>query len=186
MKILIYSLLLAAASLRAQDKIPSEVFWDNLQQHCGKSYDGKLADHVKNDDFAGKALKMHVISCQPHEIKIPFHVGEDHSRTWVLTKTNHIIQLKHDHRHADGTPDKITQYGGTNPNPGMEKFQMFPADLETHQLIPYASTNIWWITLDERTFTYNLQRAGSDKKFTVEFDLTQETNTPPLPWGWDK
>ena len=63
---------------------------------------------------------------------------------------------------------------------------MFPADLETHQRIPYASTNVWWITLDENKFTYNLQRAGSDKKFTVEFDVTKEVEKPQAPWGWKK
>lgn len=177
-------ILSSISLLHAQEKVPSQVFWENLQKHCGKAYSGQLADHSKNDDFMGKELKMHVISCQPHEIKIPFHVGDDHSRTWVLTLQDQVIQLKHDHRHKDGSEDKITQYGGTNPNPGFENFQMFPADLETHQRIPYASTNIWWITLDDTKFTYNLQRAGSDKKFTVAFDLSKEVPKPQNPWGW--
>lgn len=184
MKKIILGLMLITSTVNAQEKIGSKVFWENLQKHCGKAYEGQLAEFVKNDDFAGKTLKMHVISCTANEIKIPFHVGDDHSRTWVLTKENNLIKLKHDHRHEDGSEDKVTQYGGTNPNPGFEKFQMFPADLETHQRIPYASTNIWWITLDENKFTYNLQRAGSDKKFTVEFDLTKETTKPQAPWGW--
>ncbi|HEY4538722.1 MAG TPA: hypothetical protein VIG94_01780 [Faecalibacter sp.] len=177
-------ILSSISLLHAQEKVPSQVFWENLQKHCGKAYSGQLADHSKNDDFMGKELKMHVISCQPHEIKIPFHVGDDHSRTWVLTLQDQVIQLKHDHRHKDGSEDKITQYGGTNPNPGFENFQMFPADLETHQRIPYASTNVWWITLDDTKFTYNLQRAGSDKKFTVAFDLSKEVPKPQNPWGW--
>lgn len=178
------TILSSISLLHAQEKVPSQVFWENLQKHCGKAYSGQLADHSKNDDFMGKELKMHVISCQPHEIKIPFHVGDDHSRTWVLTLQDQVIQLKHDHRHKDGSEDKITQYGGTNPNPGFENFQMFPADLETHQRIPYASTNVWWITLDDTKFTYNLQRAGSDKKFTVAFDLSKEVPKPQNPWGW--
>lgn len=178
------TILSSISLLHAQEKVPSQVFWENLQKHCGKAYSGQLADHSKNDDFMGKELKMHVISCQPHEIKIPFHVGDDHSRTWVLTLQDQVIQLKHDHRHKDGSEDKITQYGGTNPNPGFENFQMFPADLETHQRIPYASTNVWWITLDDTKFTYNLQRAGSDKKFTVAFDLSKEVPKPQDPWGW--
>lgn len=178
------TILSSISLLHAQEKVPSQVFWENLQKHCGKAYSGQLADHSKNDDFMGKELKMHIISCQPHEIKIPFHVGDDHSRTWVLTLQDQVIQLKHDHRHKDGSEDKITQYGGTNPNPGFENFQMFPADLETHQRIPYASTNVWWITLDDTKFTYNLQRAGSDKKFTVAFDLSKEVPKPQNPWGW--
>ncbi|MBF0596214.1 hypothetical protein [Faecalibacter rhinopitheci] len=188
MKKLIFSLTfsLLAISGHAQEKLPSKIFWDNLQKHCNKAYKGKLADYVKNDDFSGKELIMHVISCEPNEIKIPFHVGDDHSRTWILTFENDLIKLKHDHRHLDGSEDKVTQYGGTNPNPGFENFQMFPADLETSQRIGYASTNVWWITLNETTFTYNLQRAGSDKKFTVEFDLTNEVPKPQNPWGWIK
>jgi len=185
MKKLGLGLLLATASLNAQETIPSKVFWDNLQKHCGKAYEGKLAEGVKSDGFTGKELKMHVISCKPNEIKIPFHVGDDHSRTWVLTYEKDVIKLKHDHRHEDGSEDKVTQYGGTNPNPGFEKFQMFPADLETHQRIPYASTNVWWITLDDSKYTYNLQRAGSNNKFTVEFDLTKEVEKPQNPWGWN-
>ena len=31
---------------------------------------------------------MHVRSCTPTEIRVPFHVGEDRSRTWVITRTD--------------------------------------------------------------------------------------------------
>lgn len=172
------------ASLFAQTEKPSEVFWKNLEKHCGKSYEGKLAEHIKRDDFAGKKLTMHVKSCTSDEIKIPFNVGDNYSRTWILTKKDGIITLKHDHRHENGTSEKITFYGGTNTNHGFKDFQMFPADQETASLIDYASTNIWWITLDEKTFSYNLQKAGSKTPFNVYFDLTKEIATPNAPWGW--
>ena len=91
-------------------------------------------------------------------------MGDDKYRTWVLTKNKkHHIKLKHDHRHQDGTEDKVTQYGGESPNYGFENIQMFPVDTETATRISYASTNLWWITLDEKTFTYNLRRIGSDR-----------------------
>ena len=55
---------------------------------------------------------MHVRSCKDKTIRIPFFVGDDKSRTWVFTMSkSNLITLKHDHRHKDGSEDKITQYG---------------------------------------------------------------------------
>ena len=65
----------------------------------------------------------------------------------------------------------------------MADIQLFPADQETANLISYASNNVWWITLDETSFTYNLRRIGSDRLFSVKFDLTKEIETPAAPWG---
>lgn len=177
-------LLIAPPLLLAQVEKPSEIFWKNLEKHCGKAYEGKLAEHITKDDFTGKKLTMHVKSCSSNEIKIPFNVGDNYSRTWILTKKDGIITLKHDHRHQNGTSETITFYGGTNTNFGFKDFQMFPADQETANLIDYASTNIWWITLDDTTFSYNLQKAGSKTPFHVYFDLTKEITIPPAPWGW--
>ena len=107
------------------------------------------------------------------------------SRTWVLFKNeNSILRLKHDHRHEDGTEDQVTQYGGESPNVGLENLQMFPADSETAKRISYASTNVWWLTLAEKTFSYNLRRIGSDRVFTVEFDLSKPIIFNKKPWGW--
>lgn len=178
------SLFSAFAIMNAQTEKPSEIFWNNLQKHCGKAYEGKLAEHITRDDFAGKKLVMHVKKCTADEIKIPFYVGDDRSRTWVLTKKDGVITLKHDHRHEDGSHDKITNYGGTSSNHGMKNVQFFPADQETATLIDYASTNIWWITLDDKTYSYNLQRVGSKNPFNVYFDITKEVEKPLAPWGW--
>ena len=51
-------------------------------------------------------------------------------------------------------------------------------------MIPAASTNVWWITLDEKEYTYNLRRLGTDRVFRVVFDLSKEIETPDAPWGW--
>lgn len=173
--------------LPAQSKeVPSEVFWKNLQKHCGKAYEGTVtAGGKEGDGFMGERLVMQVLSCKPNRIRIPFYVGNDKSRTWVLFKNeNNILRLKHDHRHENGSEDKVTQYGGENSNHGFENLQMFPADMETSKRIPYASTNLWWITLDDKTFTYNLRRVGSDRVFTATFDLSKAVNFNEKPWGW--
>ena len=159
-------------------------FWNKLQTLCGKAFEGTLELPKNDEDFGGKKLVMHIRSCSDNVIKIPFFVGDDKSRTWVLTLENDRILLKHDHRHKDGTEDEITMYGGKTTNAGQSTIQIFPADEETKNLIPAASTNVWWITLNDKEFTYNLRRLGTSRVFKVTFDLTKEIETPPAPWGW--
>jgi hypothetical protein len=168
----------------AQDKKGSKQFWENLQNHCGKSFEGEITAGAANDDFRGKKLVMQVRSCEDKRIRVPFFVGDDKSRSWVLTYENDLIQLKHDHRHQDGSEDKITQYGGKTSNTGLANIQFFAADQQTSDLIPYASNNVWWITLDGSTFTYNLRRIGLDRLFSVCFDLNKPVKNPSAPWGW--
>jgi hypothetical protein len=128
---------------------------------------------------------MQVRSCEENRIRIPFLVGDDRSRTWVLTKQGNQLQLKHDHRHADGTPDRVTQYGGSTTNPGTAVIQVFPADAATVQLLPAAVSNVWWIEMiSGKSFTYNLRRIGTDRLYSVRFDLTTEVETAAAPWGW--
>ncbi len=185
MKNLLFVLFLSPFFLSAQNQKPSEKFWTQLQKLCNKAYEGEITAGGKaGDGFTGKKLTMHVRSCSENEIKIPFFVGEDRSRTWVLTKSSDgIITLKHDHRHADGTEEKTTQYGGQSTNTGLENLQMFPADPHTAQLIPAAATNVWWFTIEADHFTYNLRRIGNDRLFTVRFDLTKTIEKPKAPWG---
>ena len=168
----------------AQEKVPSQQFWETLSSHCGKAYEGKLVSPDSDPRFAGK-LVMHVRSCEDGRLRIPFFVGDDLSRTWVLTMDEQqLIQLKHDHRHADGSEDAVTQYGGKATNTGSASTQFFPADSFTAGMLPAAVGNVWWITIDETSFTYNLRRLGSATLFSVRFDLTNPIDTPPAPWGW--
>lgn len=167
----------------AQETPSSQVFWEALAAHCGNAYEGQLVSPESDDRFEGRLI-MHVRSCEEGSIRIPFFVGEDRSRTWVLTMEADRIKLKHDHRHEDGSEDEITQYGGISSNTGFSAMQVFPADQETTDLIPYAAGNIWWITVSEESFTYNLRRIGSETFFSVKFDLTKPVETPPAPWGW--
>lgn len=183
-KILFVLLGCASISGFSQSKNPTDDFFNNLKKHCDKAYKGEITQGQGNKDFDGKELVMHVRSCKENEIRIPFFVGDDKSRTWVLKRENDRILLKHDHRHQDGSEDKVTQYGGWTPNAGSSSMQIFPADEETRVLIPYAANNVWWITIDETSFTYNLRRVGSDRQFSVKFDLSKEVKKPQAPWGW--
>lgn len=184
MKYIVFIIALIAIHTNAQQSNGAEQFWKNLKKHCGNSYEGMVIEAPANDSFRAHKLIMHLRSCNDSLIKIPFFVGEDKSRTWVLSLIDDKIQLKHDHRHQDGTPDKVTQYGGLASNSGSPSIQVFPANQETANLISYATTNVWWITLDETSFTYNLRRIGSDRLFTIKFDLTKPVSAPDAPWGW--
>lgn len=170
----------------AMDTSGAKKFWEMLKLHCGKAFEGEIISAPAGDDFRDKRLVMHVLSCSDEEILIPFNVGDNRSRTWVLTYKNGRITLKHDHRHEDGSPDKITLYGGTTPNSGLPGIAVFPADEETALRIPAAATNVWWLTVEETKYTYNLRRIGSDRLFSVAFDLTKAIETPAPSWGWEE
>ncbi len=172
--------LIYCSTLLAQ---PSQDFWSSLEKICGKAYEGKVLEAPEDDEFRTQRLVMHVRSCQEGEIRIPFFAGEDRSRTWVFTMEDEIITLKHHHRHKDGSEDEITQYGGTASNHGTSTIQTFPADVFTANLIPAAASNVWWIEIEEgKSFTYNLRRLGTERYFSIQFDLTKEIETPPAPW----
>jgi len=181
-RLLTIALLIIASNLQAQTD--ADEFWNNLQKHCGKAYEGTLELPKDDEGFAGKKLVMHVRSCSANEIRVPFFVGEDRSRTWVFTKKNGVITLKHDHRHEDGSEDEVTQYGGTASNTGSDNLQMFPADQHTATLLPRAATNVWSVSLDDTSYSYNLSRIYNNTVFRVVFDLTDPIKTPKAPWGW--
>jgi hypothetical protein len=185
--------VLCSISLQAQAEPGNVTFWKELQKLCGKAYAGAIvADTAPSPDFTSKTLVMHVRSCETDRIRIPFFVGENRSRTWVLTRKGDRIELKHDHRHEDGKPDAVTMYGGTTTNTGMAIRQFFPADEDTVKVVPApannapsAAANVWWIDLvPGELFSYNLRRLGGERLFTVKFDITKEVKAPVAPWGW--
>jgi hypothetical protein len=190
------SLMLAGSALAeptATDPTPATQFLSQLSQHCGKAYAGRITANqpaAPDDAFAGKALVMHVRDCGTQLVRVPFHVGDDHSRTWVLTQVPAGLQLKHDHRHADGSSDVLTMYGGTSVEPGTAQRQEFPADQESKDLfvreqIPVSADNVWAMEIvpGER-FVYELTRPN--RVFRVEFDLTTPVDLPPDAWGYRK
>ncbi|KAF1711122.1 hypothetical protein CSC70_04125 [Pseudoxanthomonas kalamensis DSM 18571] len=173
---------------------PADAFLAALAAHCGQAYGGRIVANqpasATPDPFEGKALVMHVRGCaQPgHEIRVPFHVGEDRSRTWVLSRTASGLRLKHDHRHADGSPDAVTLYGGDTLTPGSASKQEFPVDAESVEMfrregLTASLRNTWTIELQPgQTFAYQLGRPDG-RLFRVEFDLTRPLPTPLPPWG---
>ena len=183
--------LLATACASGAPAPPAAQFLSAIAAMCGNAYGGRIVanDPVQpNDAFEGQTLVMHVRTCEPGRVLVPFHVGEDRSRTWVLTLQGDRIRLKHDHRHQDGTEDELTQYGGDSTAAGTATRQEFPVDqfsidLFTRTNRTVSNTNTWAMEVHPgRTFAYELSRPG--RMFRVEFDLTKTVPSPPAPWGY--
>lgn len=175
---------------------PADAFLQALAAQCGKAFAGRIVANqpvpATPDAFEGKSLVMHVRGCDDpaREIRVPFHVGDDHSRTWVLTRTASGLRLKHDHRHADGSPDAVTMYGGESTEADTPQRQAFPVDAESVAMFRRAGLdasvrNTWAMELEPgRRFIYELGRPDG-RLFRVEFDLTRPVPVPPAPWGAD-
>ncbi|WP_440054714.1 hypothetical protein ACSLBF_00595 [Pseudoalteromonas sp. T1lg65] len=165
-----------------------DAFFSSLQQLCGKAFEGKVTvDNQGPSKFNESRLVMHVRKCTQSELQVPFHVGEDASRTWIITKTGSGLSLKHDHRHQDGTDDVSTMYGGHTIDAGYNTVQSFPADEYSKQLfvqqgIPQSVGNTWQMYIYPEQFTYRLVREG--REFRVDFDLTKPIEAPAAPWGY--
>jgi hypothetical protein len=174
-----------AAPPRDMSADAQDVFWASLQALCGQAFAGAMVEMSPPDtSFAGKELVMHVRQCGDSVMRVPFFVGDDRSRTWLISRTPAGLRLKHDHRHEDGSEDRITQYGGDTSASGSATHQDFPADAHTAALIPAAAANVWTLEIQPgQTFTYALRREGTDRRARFEFDLTRPVPAPPPPWG---
>ncbi len=139
---------------------PRITFFERMSGLCDAVFEGTSSFPADpNDAFFGKRLVAKVAACTDQEVRVTFAVGEDQSRTWVLTRGDRGLRLQHDHRHADGTPDEITMYGGWATEKGSGRSQSFAADQHTRQLIPAAATNVWTLSFDpEGRLTYYLER----------------------------
>jgi hypothetical protein len=164
---------------------PQDQFFANLAELCGNAYRGELVDASETGgDFEGQELVMHVRQCTDDEIHIPFHVGDNRSRTWIISRIDDGLRLKHDHRYEDGTEEELTQYGGDTTESGTAHQQEFHADRETADMLPAAATNVWTVEVHPGdTYAYALRREGTERRVRVEFDLSETVEAPPAPWG---
>ena len=179
--VLVIAILACCKAALANDA--SNAFFESLGQLCGARFEGVTTLPTSGqDDFAGKLLVAEFQSCTTSEIRIPFAVGENTSRTWIISRTAGGLQLQHDHRHPDGTEDEISMYGGESLPDGRATGQSFAADAHTKQLIPDAATNVWTISLKDEsgTLVYALQRHGKPR-FTAELKRVDSLDSELKP-----
>lgn len=177
----------ADATTDRTETAPADAFLDMLRPLCGRAFAGlATGPSALESGLSEQSLTMHVRRCSENAVQIPLHIGDNRSRTWLLTRTGDGLRLKHDHRLPDGSDDAITQYGGDTTEAGSDRQQSFPADAFTAELIADGATNVWRMTIDPGTrFTYHLTRHGAPRA-TFTFDLTAEIEPPPAPWGYEE
>jgi hypothetical protein len=170
--------LSACASVPSGPSSQQDAFMARLNALCGQRFEGRVVTTDAADaGFASQRLLMHVRDCSPAEVRIPFSVGEDRSRTWIVTRTAEGLTLKHDHRDPEGRPDGLHWYGGDTTGPGTEARQDFPVDAFSIELFnasdaSVSTTNVWAMEVHpDRMFAYELRRPN--RHFRVEFDLTR-------------
>ncbi len=153
-------------------------FFDNLSSLCGNKYEGEeIFTAEGRESFADKNMTIHFASCTDDKIRIPFYIGDDESRTWLLLVEDGQLRFRHDHRHEDGTPEDITMYGGFSDQRGTEFTQFFPPDDYTLDLLERAPGHEWVLSLTEEmdTLCYCLQ-SEEELVFKAKFYLDKKLN----------
>ncbi len=177
--------LIFACAPKETPAAPQDEFMTNVRKLCGKAYAGKLvSDDAADQDMKSLPMVMQV-NCTADQIRIPFSVGDNRSRTWVLSKTETGLRLKHQHNHEDGSEDVVSQYGGDTQVAGTANRQEFPVDafsiaLFLQEGLDVSVTNVWAVEVTPTIYAYELRR--KNRHFRVEFDLTRQVPAPPKPW----
>ena len=186
-----FSPLVASARLRdaraALRRGPQAAIFDRLRALCGNAYRGRVVTSDAADrEMAAARLVMQVRACSDGEVRIPFHVGDDRSRIWVVTRTAAGLRLKQSTVSATAGEDVRSQYGGDTVAPGNARRQEFPADAFSRDLfvrenIPESITNVWAIeVVPGEIFAYELRRPG---RISASSSTSPPVAAPPPPWG---
>lgn len=173
----------------AQSESPFEQFFNALAEQCGNAYPGGLTLEPPGDDMltGTELLIVHFRECSEDQLKLPFHIeleeSEDwnRSRTWIFTKHEDGLELRHDHRMPDGSDDDVTLYGGFSVEGGTALRQEFKSIPRTEETGIFRGWRIEIVPGDR--YTYGTIR-GEEWSWRIDFDLTEPLDQlPPAPWG---
>lgn len=162
-------------------------FWANLQELCGQAFPGRLGLEPEGDEMltGTEQLIAHFRECDFDEMRIPFHIEQevratwDRSRTWVLSRSDEGLDLRHDHRMRDGSEAEANWYGGWTTNAGSptsQDFIFFEGEQDEW-------VRGWRLEIEPGVrFSYGTIRDWA-WTWRVDFDLTEPVALPPPPWG---
>ncbi len=167
----------------------AEGFMNAFTDHCGNAYPGRLELEPEGDPMlSGEELLLaHFRDCLDDELRIPFHIeaeaagGWDSSRTWYLMRTDSGLELRHDHRLADGSEDQRTWYGGITETAGTNARQDFASPERTAA----AGVPVGWRIEIEPGVAYRYGTTyDGEYDWMIEFDLSEPFDEPvPEAWG---
>ncbi len=170
------------------EQLPFDQFFEALAEHCGNAYPGSLTLEPEGDEMltGTELLIVHFRECDENRLKLPFHIeieeddSWDRSRTWIFTRHEEGLELRHDHRRPDGSDDEPTMYGGYSVDEGTasrQEFKSVPRSEEEGEFLGWRVE----IIPGER-YTYGTIR-GDEWTWRVDFDLSESVDSPPAPWG---
>jgi len=174
----LFVVAMTAAPLAAQAVSPREIFWARLQALCTSSAAGRLVSAPPGDTQIDPTARLvvHFWECSDTELRFPLHVAENRSRTWVFIKHAHKLELRHDHRHEDGSEDRTTWYGAETLDAGSATSQEFVTERN-------GVRSGWRVQVEPgQHFTYGTVRAG-EWRHHLMFDLRTPVAAPPMHWG---
>jgi hypothetical protein len=168
---------------------PYDLFFDQLAEHCGNAYPGSLTLEPEGDVMltGTEMLIVHFRECDENQLYVPFHIeleeneDWDRSRTWIFTRHDDGLELRHDHRNRDGSSDEVTMYGGFSVGAGTEMRQEFQSIERSEETGIFRGWRIEIVPNDR--YTYGTIR-GDEWSWRVDFDLSEPLDEiPPSPWG---
>jgi len=168
------------AQMEAAPASAQDAFWANLQALCNSAAEGVLLQAPEGDTQIdpNARLVVHFRDCSDEELRFPLHVAENRSRTWVFIRHADHLELRHDHRHEDGTEEGNTWYGATTLGEGSANRQEFVTDRN-------GVLGGWGVEIEPgQRYTYGTIRDGAWRHH-LEFALGVPTEIPPPVWGHD-
>ncbi|RUO76311.1 hypothetical protein [Pseudidiomarina taiwanensis] len=170
------------------DDEPRFAFFERFQPYCGQAFAATVVEDNQPSAAWQQPLVVHIRDCEANTIRMPLHVGDDRSRTWVLNQTADYLDFQHIHLHEDGSPDAVSPYGGHTVAMGSADIQAFPVDDASKALfkangLDVSMQNTWTFEfVDAQTLEYQLSRPN--RIFRVQIDLSQPVDIPPPAWGY--
>ncbi|REL38838.1 hypothetical protein DYD21_02480 [Rhodohalobacter sp. SW132] len=181
-------MILFIAACNSEPK-PYDLFFDQLAEQCGNAYPGGLTLEPEGDEMltGTEMLIVHFRECDENQLKLPFHIeledenDWDRSRTWIYTRHDDGLEIRHDHRKPDGTEDDLTMYGGHSVGDGTAMRQEFQSVERSEEMGHFRG---WRIEIVPGVrYTYGTIR-DTTWSWRVDFDLTEPLEeNPPAPWG---
>ena len=181
---------IVALALNTAPAMAEDGLFETLQANCGKAFEGFVSRGAADDPWRSAKLVAHVRDCSDSELKVPLAFNDDHSRIWMITRqVDGGLQLKHDHRHADGSEDAVTQYGGRTVMPdgaAGDREVNFHVDGDSIAMfkregLNASLENVWQMSVAGDMLNYRLTRPGG-RDFMVSFDLTKPVGVPGPAW----
>ena len=163
-----------AGGLEAQ-----RAFFEHMRAMCGQTFGGRTIYAEAHDrTFEPARLYFVVEECSEDELRIPFIVGDDDSRTWILEMGDDGLSFRHEHLRPDGTPHEVSGFGGHATRDGSATFQSFP-DFWATEETPAEEHRVWRLRIipEHDLFVYYLDRGGASA-YRLAFYLAPPS--PPL------